>query len=178
MVRAFVAMRVPIDVEADLAERLDALRTARNDLRWTRPSSWHITLQFLGECGPREIDRQIDRWSRRASRVRPMALQLAGMGTFPRAASMARVLWTGLDGDVDEWQRAAMPEQEPHLTLARVKPARDLTAVVGELSDYRSPGFDISTIELMESHLRRSGERGPRYTTLTTFPLGTGPDKH
>ena len=173
MARVFVAMAIPVDAEADLAEHLDGLRSARPDLRWTQPSTWHLTLQFIGECGNREVDRQIARWEERAARVRPMTLCLAGAGAFPSQA-MARVLWAGVDGDMDEWRRIAMPEQEPHVTLARVRPAVNLAAAVGELSDYRGPDFTVDEIHVMESHLRAPGARGPRHTTLATIPLHLG----
>lgn len=172
MARVFIDMAVPFDAEAHLAEHIDGLRDARPDLRWTQPSTWHITLQFIGECGSREVDRQIGRWEERAARVRPMTLAIAGAGAFPSQA-MARVLWAGLDGEMDEWRRIAMPDQEPHVTLARVRPAINLAAAVGELSDYRGPDFLVDEIRIMESHIRSAGDRGPRHTTIATIPLGS-----
>jgi 2'-5' RNA ligase len=65
-----------------------------------------------------------------------------------------------------------MPDQEPHLTVARSRHPADLTAVVDELASFGSSPFPVGEIELIESHLRSRGERGPRYETLTTFPLG------
>jgi len=170
--RLFVALRIPLGVEEELDELVDPVRSARRDLRWTKPSTWHLTLQFLGECGPREADRQLDRWTERAERALPFELRLAGAGTFPAASWMASVLWVGIGGDVAGWRRIAMPDQQPHLTLARVRTPTDLTAVVGELSEFVSSPFPVDTIELMESHLRSRGERGPRYETLATIPLG------
>lgn len=175
--RIFAAMTLPIDVEDDLDEHVDAVRSARPDIRWMDPPTWHITLQFIGECGPREVDRQIGRWSERAAHVGPMTLCLTGMGAFPSISS-ARVLWAGLGGDLDRWRRIAMPDQEPHVTIGRVKPARDLTSVVGELGDYTGPDFDVREFVLMESHLNRPNGRGPRFTTIARFEFGAEPDKH
>lgn len=175
MARLFVAVRVPTEVEAELAEHLDDLRNARSDLRWVRPSLWHLTLQFLGECGPREADRQLGRWTERAERAAPFTLTLAGAGTFPAARWMASVLWIGIGGDRAGFERIAMPDQEPHLTVARARPPTDLGALVDELETFESSPFDVERIELIESHLRRRGERGPRYETVEAIPLGPNP---
>ncbi|MBA3803070.1 MAG: hypothetical protein H0X22_09250 [Acidimicrobiia bacterium] len=43
---------------------------------------------------------------------------------------------------------------------------------MGELGDYESPPWRVSEVSLVESHLRRRGERGPRYEVLERFPLG------
>ncbi|MBA3803548.1 MAG: RNA 2',3'-cyclic phosphodiesterase, partial [Acidimicrobiia bacterium] len=71
MARLFTAVLLPDDVEAHLAEAIDAVRDARPDLRWVRPRNWHLTLRFLGECGPREVDRQRQHWAGRAGATAP-----------------------------------------------------------------------------------------------------------
>ena len=76
---------------------------------------------------------------------------IAGAGSFPAKAWMARVLWIGLDGDVVGWTALAAYGQDPHLTLART---RERTNVTG-----RAPS------------LCGSG-RGPRYVPLASFALG------
>lgn len=173
MARLFVAVRIPIEIEAELDEWIDDVRHARPDLRWVRPALWHLTLQFLGECGPREVDRQLDRWSERAGRAAPFTCALDGAGTFPAARWMASVLWIGVGGDRAGFERIAMPDQYPHLTIARARPPADLSAVVDELEPFASSAFAVEQIELIESHLRHGDERGPRYETLATIPLGS-----
>jgi 2'-5' RNA ligase len=84
---------------------------------------------------------------------------------------MASVLWVGVAGDVDGFRRIAMPDQRPHLTLARARKPTDLIAAVGELDPFESSSFHVDEIHVMESHLRSSGQRGPRYETLETIPL-------
>ena len=118
MARLFAALLLPVEASAHLDEHLDGLRSARPDLRWQPPAKWHLTLEFLGECGPREVDRQLERWERRARRGQPFDLHLAGAGTFGKTFA-ARVLWAGLDGDLEGWRRIAAFDQQPHVTLAR-----------------------------------------------------------
>jgi len=171
MARLFTAVLVPDDVEAHLSEAIDAVRDARPDLRWVRPSNWHLTLRFLGECGPREADRQRQHWAGRAGAVAPREMSLGGAGAFPHAW-MAKVLWVGVRDGVETFRALAGPDQDPHVTLARVRTWTDLTAVVGELGDYASRPWRVTEVALVESHLRRRGERGPRYEVLERFSLG------
>lgn len=167
-----MALRLPPDVEAHLDEAVDGVRTAHPELRWVKPSRWHVTCEFLGECGPHEVDRQLGRWERRARRSRPLALHLSGAGTFPTHAWMARVAWVGLDGDLAGWRQLAAYGQEPHLTLARTRERLDLTGLIDELARYEGPSWVAEEVVVMQSFLRAAGDKGPRYEALMTFPLG------
>lgn len=168
MARIFAALLPPDDVVAHLDEHIDGVRTAHPHLRWVHPSRWHVTLEFLGECGRHEVDRQLRRWSVRAGRCSPLTLALAGAGTFP-APWRARVLWTGLTGDVDAWARLAGYQEQPHLTLARTRELADLTNLAAELGSYAGPPWVANEMALVESHLKRSA--GPRYVPLERFSL-------
>ena len=169
MARLFAALMLPVEVSAHLDEHLDGLRTARPDLRWQQPVKWHLTLEFLGECGPREVDRQLERWERRARRGHPFELRLAGAGTFGKPFA-ARVLWAGLDGDLDGWRAIAAFDQQPHVTLARSRERIDLTGPVLELERYAGPSWTADRLALVQSHLQ--GGAGSRYEPLEFFALG------
>ncbi|MBA2697491.1 MAG: RNA 2',3'-cyclic phosphodiesterase [Nocardioidaceae bacterium] len=169
--RIFAALVLPPDVEAHLDQAIDGLRTAHAELRWVPSQRWHLTLEFLGECGPHEVDRQLRRWERRAARGWPLELKLKGAGAFPHTW-MARVLWTGIDGDLVGWRKVAAYDQQAHVTVARARERTELTAVVDELSSYAGPSWTATELALVESHLRSRGERGPRYEPLETFELG------
>jgi RNA 2',3'-cyclic 3'-phosphodiesterase len=169
MARIFAALLLPDEVVASLEEALDGVRTAHPHLRWVHPARWHVTLEFLGECGPHEVDRQLRRWARRAARCPELHLRVEGAGTFPAKAWMARVLWMGLAGDVDAWSKLAGYQQEPHLTIARTRERSDLTNLVAELSRYTGPQWVADEVALVESRLRPSS--GPRYQPLERFAL-------
>ena len=171
MARIFAALLLPAEVSSHLDEHIDGVRTAHPQLRWAHPSRWHVTLEFLGECGRHEVERQLRRWEVRAGRCPALNLHLEGAGTFPRPW-MARVLWTGLAGDLDAWRRLAGYQQEPHVTLARTRARTDLTNLVAELGSYAGPGWTATEIALVESHLRGRGVSGPRYEPLERFSLG------
>jgi 2'-5' RNA ligase len=162
---------LPPDVETHLDDSVDGLRTAHRELRWVPASRWHLTLEFLGACGPHEVDRQRQRWERRARRSAPLTLRLTGAGSYPRPWT-ARVLWIGLGGEVDGWCKLAAFDQAPHVTVARTRERSDLTATVDELAAYSGPDWTADQMTLVASHLRGSGDRGPRYEPLESFALG------
>lgn len=171
MARIFAALLLPADVSGHLDEYVDGVRTAHPQLRWAHPTRWHLTLEFLGECGRHEVDRQLRRWEVRAARSAALRLRLQGAGTFPRPW-MARVLWTGLSGDVEQWRRLAGYQQDPHVTIARTKARTDLTSLVAELGSYAGPWWTATEMAVVESHLRGGQGAGPRYEPLEIFPLG------
>jgi RNA 2',3'-cyclic 3'-phosphodiesterase len=169
MARIFAALLLPVEVVAHLEEQTDGVRTAHPHLRWVHPARWHVTLEFLGDCGPHEVDRQLRRWARRAARCPQLRLQLRGAGTFPAKAWMARVLWTGLAGDLEPWAQLAGYRQEPHLTLARTRERTDLTSLVAELGTYVGPEWTADEVALVESRFKRGS--GARYEPLERFQL-------
>jgi 2'-5' RNA ligase len=171
--RLFVAILLPPHVEADIDERVDALRDALPDLKWVPASRWHVTLEFLGDCGPYEADRQRLRWAERAGRSAPFDIAIAGGGAFPHAW-IARVLWAGIRVEAERWHRLAGEAQQPHVTLARTKPARDLTGLVQSLGAYAGPSWLVEEVALVESMARSRGKRGPRYEVQDVFELAAG----
>ena len=176
--RLFAALDVPADVQHSLAI---AMPSPDEQLRYVVPEQWHLTLAFYGEVGEIKVDALQAGLERAADRSRPMTVRLAGAGTFPRQPSKARVLWIGLDGDVDMVRRLAdrcagagrrariaMEERafRPHLTLARARRgAVDATSSVEALASFASPWWTVTSFRLVHSHL------GPtvRHETLREF---------
>ena len=164
-------MLLPPDVEDHLDEYLDPVRLSHPGLRWVPSARWHLTLEFLGECGPREVERQLGRWATRARRAAPLTLALGGAGAYPRPWH-ARVLWTGVEVDPGRWRAIAHHEQAAHLTIARTRELGDVTGVVERLATYAGPAWQADDVALVRSHLRPAGERGPRYEVIERFTLG------
>src|ERR687883_576555 len=76
-------------------------------LRYVPPAQWHLTLAFYGTVTVEKVPALRDGLERAASRSRPLRLRLASAGTFPRQPVKARLVWVGVDGDVDELRRLA-----------------------------------------------------------------------
>lgn len=169
MARIFVAASLPDDVRDDLDEHLDVLRTVHPNLRWVRAANLHLTVRFLGESGPREVDRQIEHWAQRAADARPFSMSLRGAGCFPQPWR-ARVLYADARVDEAAWRPLAGPDQRAHVTIARTRELADLTGLVDELARYASRPWDVEHIVLMRSFLERG--RPARYEPIERFTLG------
>jgi len=182
-VRLFAAVDPPPDIRDALTAELPA---PDEQLRYVAPEQWHLTLAFYGEVDDAKRETLVAGLSRAAARSRSLQLRLAGAGTFPRQSSRARVLWVGLDGEIDELRRLAdrcagagrrariaMESRafRPHLTLARARQgAVDATSTVDALSGFSSPWWTAGTLRLVHSTL------GAHVTheTLVELPLGVG----
>lgn len=169
--RLFTAIDLPHEVREHLHERLDVLRTLREDLRWVPPTNLHLTVRFIGECGARETDRQMEHWAGRCAGIRPFEVSLVGAGCFPHDW-LAKVLYAGVNCDPAVWARLSGGEQSPHVTVARTRVARDLTGVLQELADYSSATWHAAEVTMYQSFLERG--RASRYVPLERFELGSG----
>ena len=54
--RLFVAVNIPDDVKAGVAEAIEPFRDRIPGARWTRREGWHVTLKFLGATWPRMVE--------------------------------------------------------------------------------------------------------------------------
>ncbi len=184
--RLFVACELSDEVRRALAAVQDGLRRSTPvRLRWVRPEGIHITLKFLGEVEASRVE-EIERALAAAvepfeARVRPA--RLGGFGE-----SRLRVVWVGLEGDVDrlvglaarvDGALAALGfprERRPfaaHLTLARVPDEASLEerrSLARLLEDHQVP--QLEPMVLTEAHLIQSilGPGGSAYQRLATFP--------
>ena len=138
-------------------------------LRYVPPTQWHLTLAFYGSVARDKVPALDEGLGRAASRTRPLRLRLAGAGTFPRQPGKARVVWVGVEGDVDELRRLAdrcagagrrariaMEARafRAHLTLARARQgAIDATATVEQLAAFASDWWTVERLRLVRSTL-------------------------
>ena len=164
--RLFAAVDPPPDVCAQLAATLPP---PDEQLRYVAATQWHLTLAFYGSVAEPKVEPLQEGLGRAASRSRPLKLRLAGAGTFPRQPSKARVLWVGLDGDVDELRRLAdrcagagrrariaMESRSfrAHLTVARARQgAVDVTDQVAALAAFTSDWWTVDVLRLVHSTL-------------------------
>ncbi|HUZ38243.1 MAG TPA: RNA 2',3'-cyclic phosphodiesterase [Streptosporangiaceae bacterium] len=181
--RLFVAIALPASAAGELDSAVAPLRLAWPELRWTGQDAWHLTLAFLGEVDEKVTRKLTVRLGRAAARHPRLPLSLGGAGAFP-GAGRARVLWTGVQGDVAGLSaladsvaaaasRAGAPpasrgrRYEPHLTLARCRAPADVRTLVATLGGFAGTGWTATEIYLI--HSRPQGR--PRYETLGSWPL-------
>ncbi len=194
LIRSFIAIELPPEVLrtlADLQVRLG--REHERAARWVAPGGIHLTLKFLGDVPEDLLPLVAGAMGKTAAAGEPLALRLAAAGCFP-SAERPRVLWAGLDGDLERLARLHASIQDtmaelgfaresrgftPHLTLARMREGttpdelRHLGSAVRALPVPRVE-FVAGEVALIRSDLMPSGAV---YTILSTARLG-GPQDH
>jgi 2'-5' RNA ligase len=168
-VRLFVAVEVPGEARAAI-DRIE--RPAGDDVRWSDPGSWHVTLRFLGEVPEEALpdaraalaavdaaatEAVVGRTPGRVGHV-ALALPVAGLDEVSGAVATA---FAGLPGEERRRFRG-------HLTIGRLRRVgRWPAAGVGVLeADVRWP---VTAVALVRSHL--GGGRPARYEVLARQPL-------
>jgi 2'-5' RNA ligase len=182
-VRLFFAVELPHEVQAALA-RLNP-NDASRDYRWSDPALMHVTLAFLGQQPNERLDTLRSVGATAATRNRPGTLKLGQPGSFG-ARKAPRVLWVGLDGDLDALhtlqssltaglKQAGFAVEErafnPHITLARRRESARGGAPPGWPPTHSltvGSAFQMRELTLFESRL---SPRGPTYISLAHFPL-------
>ena len=177
-IRTFVAVELDDSVKANVAAAIEQLRGERIDnLRLVRPEGVHLTLKFLGDIDAARVPAVSEAMSQVAERHTPFGLTLGAPGVFPNA-NRARVLWIGVDGDLEPLRllQAGIddaltaigfpPEQRgfnPHLTIGRMhhRASRsDRSRAATALSSLHLPEdqpIAVDAISLMKSTLRPDG---------------------
>jgi 2'-5' RNA ligase len=194
--RIFVGIDLDPEVRARISRFLEGIESFVPDARWMRPESLHITLKFIGEQTPE----QVEAVTRRLRRIESGGFEIraGGYGFFPTARA-PRVFWIGIQAGP---QLAALAENvdaataeldiaredraySPHLTLARgggrsaspkwrkgdgpnalFRALEKRLAAMGEL--------DFGAMTACEFILYQSelSPGGSKYTKLQRFPLG------
>lgn len=189
--RLFIGIWPPSDVLEVLvgAQGELARLTPRGVLRLTRPEQIHVTLRFLGEVPDDHVEALSGALRTSVETTLQFQLWISSLGAFP-AIEHARVIWSGVDGDVEQLMRlqrrvadavepfAGQPEEKvfhPHLTLARTREPRsrerrEIAQAIERIRFSRRDPWPAAAVRLVWSRL---GPEGPRYETLVEIPLAT-----
>ncbi|MFD9461978.1 RNA 2',3'-cyclic phosphodiesterase [Streptomyces sp. NPDC060027] len=184
-VRVFIALAPPDHAKEELARQLRPAYDTFPDMRWNRMEDWHITLAFLGELPVETVPLLRPPLAALAADDRPLSLSLRGSGTFDD-----RVLWSGIDGDLDELHGLAADVRtvvrscgiafedrplRPHLTLARAR--RGDRSSAGEIAQgfaaFTGRRWAAERLHLVGSNIGRSP--GPiHYRDIEAWTFGNG----
>ena len=189
MLRSFIAVELPQEFQQAIARETAGLRTAlpRPLVRWVAPENVHLTLKFLGDVSPSNLEVLAEALAAEARNHTPFEAYVGKLGAFPNPRR-PRVLWIGFlaQAPLSALQRGVEascarlgypPESRgfsPHLTigrLAQTRSAADLERArlalqktdVGMLGKMR-----VDSIHLFKSDLRPDG---PVYTHLHAMPF-------
>ena len=168
--RCFIAVAPPVDVVADIDRFLEPRRTATESSpwRWSRPTTYHLTLAFMADHPGHRIEELVQGLDEWAGRHAPLKMSIAGAGGF-RSPERAKVLYLGVPGaaavQLGEWSgqlRALVTHHggspdgtgfRAHLTIARAQRAQKAGRLLQALDTYESREFVVPEVVLVESRL-------------------------
>jgi RNA 2',3'-cyclic 3'-phosphodiesterase len=195
--RIFIGIDLGPEVRARIARFLEGVQGFAPEARWVRAESLHITLKFIGEQTPEQVEAIAERLRRVEGRA--FEIRSAGYGFFPTAKA-PRVFWIGIHagpqlGELAEsidmaTSELGIPREDrpfsPHLTLARGGGGRSSGSPKWQKGDVPNKVFavlerrltatgelDFGTATVHEFILYQSqlSPKGSKYTKLQRFPL-------
>jgi RNA 2',3'-cyclic 3'-phosphodiesterase len=181
-VRLFTGIPLSEEVTAAIARLLATLRPAA-PLRWITPASLHITTKFIGEW-PESRLADLTAALRPLGHRPPFEIAVEGIGWLPNPHA-PRVLFVGVQAGPELENLAAdtdkatatvgVPEEtrrfKPHLTLARIKDAKDLSGLRRAIANLPDTGFGRFRAEGFHLYLSKTGPSGSIYTQLAEIPF-------
>lgn len=183
MIRAFIAVEIPLFVEVE--ELVEALRGCRSRLSVPKASSLHITLKFLGDIDQGQIDDISGVMRFAAAEFQPFEAHVTGVGAFPNFRK-PKVLWLGVQDDgslariakkVDDGLAShGFPREQrgfrSHVTIARIKSISNLGQAMSLVSGKENTefgSFQVNEMKLKKSTLTPAGAI---YEDLEAVTLG------
>ena len=182
-IRTFIALELAPEVISLLEKIQQDLKLLKIKARWVRPENIHLTLKFLGDINPGDVDKIGDALSGAAADISELTLSVRGIGVFP-GIKRPRVIWVGLSGDVQKLfalqsrieaglDAIGFPKEKrafkAHLTLGRIKQAVKpdvIRKMMRQYASLSSEEFTCDQLTLFKSDLQPSGAV---YTHLKNF---------
>jgi RNA 2',3'-cyclic 3'-phosphodiesterase len=176
------AQHLGIDPTIEFKKIKIALDKRGVEHRWVPVDNLHVTLVFMGEVAS-ELVPQLQQGLRELVATRTaFKLKLSDISAFPDERH-GRVIWLGVQNSIAlrelqaeclrvlKLQGFEVEERDyrPHLTLARLRSARNLSDV---LSPFKRREFGQLSVEHVSLYESRLGGSYPVYEVLENFPLG------
>jgi 2'-5' RNA ligase len=195
--RIFIGIDLDPEVRARISRFLEGVESFAPEARWVRPESLHVTLKFIGEQTPEQVESIAERLRRVESNA--FEIRFTGYGYFPTAKA-ARVFWIGIQAGPQLADLAAsidvavaelgVPREDrpysPHLTLARGGPGRrsgspkrqkgetantTFAVLDKRLTAMDDLDFGVTTASEFVLYQSQLSPTGSKYTRLHRFPL-------
>jgi 2'-5' RNA ligase len=189
MLRSFIAVEIPVEIQNAIAQSTASLkkRFPKPLIRWVAPQNVHLTLKFLGDVSPANLERLSGALKAEAASHEKFPITVSGLGAFP-TQRRPRVIWIGLDAPpgLAALQRGVdaaaaqlgYPKEgrpfSPHLTIGRVSQtasASDLQRIQSTLESTKVGilgAVRVQAIHIFKSDLQPGGSV---YTLLYTLSM-------
>ena len=177
LIRAFIAIPLPSSLREKIDQNLAPLRQdAQNLVRWVPPQNIHLTLKFLGDIRPADVETLKQSLATALAHERAFEMSIKKLGAFP-GISRPRVLWIGVEdkGRLSSLQQrletaasqiGVEPDRNPfspHLTIGRVKKyvrkkgSAQIQKTIRANQNVDFGAMRVESIHLVESKLKSTG---------------------
>jgi len=189
LLRTFIAVEIPSHIQQAIQQKTELLRRALGTtlVRWVPIQNVHLTLKFLGDISPANVDILTQMLGTAADSCAAFEMHFSGLGSFP-SLRRPRVLFVGIQAPAglealyhaieSACARLGYASEErgfsPHLTIGRVKQdaskvdqqkIREMLAVT-KIDSLGTAGVD--SVHLYKSELKPTGAV---YTQIFSAPL-------
>ncbi|MCD6550505.1 RNA 2',3'-cyclic phosphodiesterase [bacterium] len=182
--RIFIAINLPDEVKQKLLDFQK--KWSELPVRWVKKENLHLTLNFLGYIFEKDLNAITKSVEEISQRHQPFFIELDKIDFGARYKNIPRLIWVegkrsqeliSLKKDLDQALHKSInfiPETRdflPHITLARLRKwdwQRIEPDERPEICEYISEKFEVKSIEIMESRLKRGGAQ---YSILKSFQL-------
>lgn len=184
--RTFVAVKV--EPSAVLPETMKDLKQklAGEPIKWVDPNHLHLTLKFLGDTLPSQVDEIGEELNQAANMFPAFTFRLEGLGFF-KNRGMPRVLFVTVRGGETLQQLAVEIDSrlaqlgfqaekrpfKPHLTLARIKYLKNKKAFYEAVEKYQKTFLQIATINELIFYRSLLKPHGPEYKSIAKIDLNS-----
>lgn len=178
-VRAFVAIELPEELKDSLVALQDSLRDKKQErsIRWTKPSTMHLTISFLGDIPSEKIEALKESLSLACEGLKPFTLSVGAVeirnrrvlwlsiNESPELAELAERVESTVEESIEDGKEKSGKKRKKrpfraHLTLARIKDTKGyqlLREKVERSPDKSGFSFIASEAVLFSSSLRPEG---------------------
>ena len=183
MMRVFLAVEIDEKLLDKISDVQKQFMECEAPIKYVETENLHCTLKFFGEIDDNKLNDIVEAIDNKIKNHEPFKVSIKKSGVFPNERYI-KVLWLGMEDvepfsnlqkDLDEdFVKMGFKKEKsyvPHLTLGRVKGAKNKAALLSKLKDLEDVEIgemDIKKIVLKKSEL---SPQGPIYTTIKEFDL-------
>ena len=178
-IRSFISVDISDPVIAKKVEDIEKkLMGVKAAVKWVDPKVVHITLKFLGDISPAQIDPIFE--VTKDVGFKPFNIHILNIGCFPNM-NKPRVVWLGIKEGKEELEalysqlniklkplgfRPETRRFRAHITIGRIKGKKGIHELAGQISRMKEVAIGIQRIESLKLKKSTLTPKGPIYETL------------